>query len=121
MWEEQGLSSLVLEVIKYRPQVEANFHKTFADTSRLLKKDLAQREYQERMLNNYNALLSIMKVLWDYFQFPFTYNELYEQFKDAIIDNSDLITESEGLAEFGECCQYWNVRAKCALATNMKL
>lgn len=98
--EEQGLSSLVLEIVKYRPQIEAQFHKTFADLSRKLKADLDAVEYQERMLQNYSSMLAVLKVLWPFFEFPFTWDEIYSRFKNCIIDNSDLITESEGLAEF---------------------
>tara|TARA_R110000850_G_scaffold274786_2_gene412772 strand:- start:2913 stop:6146 length:3234 start_codon:yes stop_codon:yes gene_type:complete len=107
-WEEQGLSSLILDVLKYRKIMEANFHKTFADLSVKLKNDLKNMDYEERMLGNYNALLSVIKVLLPYFEFPFTWEELYKQFKEAIIDTSDLITESEGLAEF------WRVLPKLA-------
>lgn len=98
--EEQGLSSLVLEIVKYRPKIEAQFHKTYATITKSLIKDLKGMAYEERMLQNYSCMLGVLQVLWPYFQFPFTWDDVYQQFKNAILDTSDLITESEGLAEF---------------------
>jgi len=52
-----------------------------------------------------------MKILFDRFQFPFTYKEMQDQFKEAIIDSSDLIVESEGLAEFWRTMEYLRDRS----------
>ena len=45
-------------------------------------------------------------ILWQHFNFPFEYEELYQLCKNAIIDSSDLIIESEGLAEFWKTLEY---------------
>lgn len=105
-WEEEGLSSMLMDIVKHRPMVEEKIHTTYAAINKQMKVDLKGMEYQERMLQNYVALLAPIKILWDQFQFPFTYEKMYTQFKEAIIDSSDLIIESEGLAEFWRTLEY---------------
>jgi DNA primase catalytic core len=105
-WEEEGLSSMLMDILKHRPMVEENIHTMYASINKQMKADLKGNEYQERMLQNYVAMLAPMKLLWDQFKFPFTYEAMYKQFKEAIIDSSDLIIESEGLAEFWRTLEY---------------
>lgn len=99
-WEEKGLSSLILDILKYRKLFEQNFHEQFAINGRKFKKDLANYEYQERMLQNYNAIYTPVAILYSCFDFPFKLENFYKQCFHGIIDNSDLIIESEGIAEF---------------------
>ena len=106
-WEEQGMSSMLLDIVKHRKLIEDNLHKTYAEINKTLKKELIGKEYQERMLQNYVALLTPLKLLQDHFEFPFTYEDAYKQFKEAIIDSSDLIVESEGLQEFWRILEYF--------------
>lgn len=105
-WEEEGLSSMICDVLKYRPEVEENLHAKFAELSKKMKADLKGKDYQERMMGNYLALLTPVLLLKKYFHFPFTEKEIWEQFKEAIIDSSDLIIESEGLAEFWRTLEF---------------
>ena len=105
-WEEQGLSSLVLDIVKYRELFEQNFHAAFAENIKKFKKELLKFDYQERMLNNYTAIYTPIQLLYSCFKFPFTLNDFFEQCKNGIIDNSDLIIESEGIAKFWEILEH---------------
>lgn len=105
-WEETGLSSMICDIVKYRPEVEEKIHETYAAISKKMKKELQGKDYQERMLQNYLALLAPVMILKSKFHFPFTEKEIWEQFKEAIIDSSDLIIESEGLAEFWRTLEF---------------
>lgn len=105
-WEEEGLTSLVLEILEHREEVEKNYVKTYSEIINKLKKDLKGNDYQERMLQNYVVIMTPITILWRHFTFPFEYEELYELCKNAIIDSSDLIVESEGLAEFWKTLEY---------------
>ena len=117
-WEEEGLTSLVLEIIKHREEVENTYVKTYASIINKLKTDLKGHEYQERMLQNYVVIMTPITILWKHFQFPFTEKELYDLCKNAIIDSSDLIVESEGLAEFWKTLEYLLDRQPYALLVN---
>ena len=110
-WEEQGLTSFILDIVKYRPEIEENYRRVYGEIIKDLKKQLKDTDYQERMLQNYTVLLTPMKILFDKFQFPFTYKEMQDQFKEAIVDSSDLIVESEGLAEFWRTMEYLRDRS----------
>lgn len=114
-WEEEGLSSMVLDIVKHRPLIEKEIHKVYAQLNKKLKTELKGIDYQERMLQNYVCLLAPIKILWDQFSFPFTYEDIYNQFKEAIIDSSDLIIESEGLQEFWRTLEYLRDRQPFAL------
>lgn len=116
-WEEEGLSSMLTDVLQHRELIEKEIHTTYAALNKQLKFELRNNEYQERMLQNYVALLTPMKILWEKFTFPFTYDEVFKQFKEAIIDSSDLIIESEGLAEFWRTLEYLLDRKPFALIT----
>ncbi|MDI6033036.1 DNA primase [Flavobacterium sp. LB2P84] len=110
-WEEEGLTSFILDIVKYRPEIEENYRRVYGEIIKDLKKQLKDTDYQERMLQNYTVLLTPMKILFDKFQFPFTYKEMQDQFKEAIVDSSDLIVESEGLAEFWRTLEYLRDRS----------
>lgn len=105
-WEEEGLTSLVLDIVEHREEVEKGYVKTYADIINRFKKDLKTHDYQERMLQNYVVIMTPITILWQHFNFPFEYEELYQLCKNAIIDSSDLIVESEGLAEFWKTLEY---------------
>jgi len=116
-WEEEGLSSMLTDVLQHRELIEKEIHTTYAALNKQLKFELRNNEYQERMLQNYVALLTPMKILWEKFTFPFTYDEVFKQFKEAIVDSSDLIIESEGLAEFWRTLEYLLDRKPFSLIT----
>ncbi|WP_444671259.1 DNA primase [Flavobacterium columnare] len=105
-WEEEGLSSMLIEILQHREFVEKHLHEAFASINKKIKEQLKGKEYQERMLQNYVCLLAPLKLLQNKIEFPFSYDEIENQFLEAIIDSSDLIVESEGLAEFWRTLEY---------------
>jgi DNA primase len=117
-WEEEGLTSLVLDIVAHREEVEKAYIKTYADIINRFKKDLKTHDYQERMLQNYVVIMTPITILWRHFNFPFEYEELYQLCKNAIIDSSDLIIESEGLAEFWKTLEYLLDRQPYPLLVN---
>ena len=99
-WEESGLSSLVLQIVKHRNLIEQNFHEAYQANINRFKKDLFGKEYKERILNNFNALYTPITILYKCFEFPFVLQDFYTQCLNGVIDNSDMLTETEGLSEF---------------------
>lgn len=102
-WSQAGLSSFVLDVIKHRNKVKANLLRVYAECSVELTKELQGTSFENRIFLNYLALLTIVKLLHDNFKFPFTYKEYLKLTADSIIENSELISDSDGLAKF------WNI------------
>lgn len=105
-WEETGMSSFLCDILTHRELVEENIHTVYAALSKKMKADLQGKEYQERMLQNYLSLLVPVTILRPHFDFPFTELEVWDQFKEAILDSSDLIIESEGLSEFWRILEF---------------
>lgn len=106
-WTIQGLSSLVIEVIAHRQLFEDAIGKTYNTVVRELKDVFEQEghehDYEERILGNYAVLLITYKILESRITFPFTYDVIFKQCVDGIIENSEAIQDSNGLTEF------WNV------------
>lgn len=102
-WCQSGITSFVLEVLKHRNSVKANLMKTYAECAKELKMALAGRDYQNRVYENYLVLLTVRKLLDANFSFPFTYDEFLKLSAAGILENSELIADSDGLAKF------WNI------------
>ena len=96
-WEETGLSSLILDIIRHREVVVTKLDEMYSSIAKQLKKDLAGLEAQERMINNYLVILTPIYILWDKFNFPFTQEYFYSLCKELIINFSDVLTESKSL------------------------
>lgn len=105
-WNKIGLSSLVLDVIKHRKHVDDNLTKVHAEESKKMKSELSGQEYQNRVFENYIVLVTIVKLFEKIFNFPFTYDEYFKLTKEAIIDNSESIADSDGLAQFWRIIEY---------------
>ena len=102
-WCQAGITSFVLEVLKHRNSVKSNLMRAYAECAKELKNELAGREYQNRVYENYLVLLTVMKLLEPNFSFPFTYAEFLKLSAQGILENSELIADSDGLAKF------WNI------------
>lgn len=105
-WEEEGLNSLLIDILKHREHFENHLHDTYNKISKLLKKELEGKHYEERVLMTYVTMLTTVKILEGRVQFPFTFDFIKEKFMEAIVDSTDLIVESEGLAQFWNILEY---------------
>ncbi|WP_417365967.1 DNA primase [Flavobacterium beibuense] len=102
----QGLSSFILEIIKYRKHVESNIVRAYTEISREMKDHLKNTDYQNRVFENHIDLLVIMSLLNEKVSFPFSYEEMFKILADNIVENSDSISDSDGLAAFWRVLEY---------------
>lgn len=102
-WSQEGLSSFVLDVIKYREKFKNNMFRVHSECSKDLKRVLEANTYENRIFDNNVIMLTVVKILSDFFALPFTYDEYLLLTKEYVVDNSELITDSDGLAKF------WNI------------
>lgn len=105
-WEEKGLTSMLTEILKHRELMEAEMFHMYEKLNKKMIGELKGKPYEERMMQNYIALLTPVTILKDKFNFPFDEADLWNDFKNAILDSSDLISESEGLAEFWRALEF---------------
>jgi DNA primase len=105
-WNKEGISSFILDTIKHRYYISKNLTRVYAETAKELKAGLKEQEYQNRVFDNYLQLLVTVKMLKDKFNFPFTYDSYFDLTKEAIIENSETIADSDGLAAFWRVVEY---------------
>jgi DNA primase len=105
-WNKVGISSFVLDVIKHREFVVANVTRYYAEVQKELKTALKDQEYQNRVFDDYLILVVVAKMFQDKFNFPFHYKDFLQLTKDAIIDNSETIADSDGLSAFWRIVEY---------------
>ncbi|MEO8532828.1 MAG: DNA primase [Flavobacterium sp.] len=105
-WNKAGISSFILDIIKHREFMSKNMTRIYAETAKELKLALKEQEYQNRVFDNYLQLLVTIKMLQDKFKFPFTYEEYLNLTKESIIENSETIADSDGLAAFWRIIEY---------------
>lgn len=102
-WTNGGISSLVVEVVKHRSYFEKRLPVVQAESERTLKELLKDEQYQERIFGNVSMLFTTFSILRDKLNFPFSQEEVTNLCIQLIIDNSEQIADSNGLAEF------WNI------------
>lgn len=105
-WNNAGISSFITDVLQHRQFVEKELVKFYNEVSKELKGALKDVEYQNRIFDNYLVPLVIVKMLKERFNFPFTYEEYFQLTKDSIIDNSDMVSDADGLARFWRIVEY---------------
>lgn len=105
-WNKAGISSFILDTIKHRDEFAKNMTKVYSETAKELKAALGHQEYQNRVFDNYLQLLVTVKMLKDKFNLPFTYESYLKLTTDSIVENSETIADSDGLAAFWRIVEY---------------
>jgi hypothetical protein len=106
--EKKGLTNIVPEILKYRPEFEKIYAKTFSETfSEIREKINTQNgEYKERILRNYTAIANCYKFFLQKIKLPFTYDQIVNACVRDVIRLSTLISESDSLADFWNTVEY---------------
>jgi len=105
-WTNSGVSSLVVDVVQHRAYFESNLTRVHTQTVRDLKEALEAKEYQGRIFDNTAMLLTTYRILKDKIKFPFTDKAVEAMCMKLIIENSEQITDSNGLTEFWSIIQF---------------
>lgn len=103
-YESEGITSLVLEIVDHRQLIEQHFHEEFNKNTRKFKAAIGQ-DYKDRVLMNFNILYTPVSILYKKFAFPFKLKDFFQECCDRIVENTDLITSTEGIAEFWSALQ----------------
>lgn len=104
-YEKKGMTSMLLELLKYRKDIELSLSTVIEELNRDLVKTM-NGDYMERMLNNFISIMAPMKILWKKFSFPFTWDEFYNSCQKMIVASSDMISETEGTAKFWQILEF---------------
>ncbi len=109
--ETKGLSSIITELMTFRPVIEKEFIQSFAREFDRLKHTLkeSKQSFDERLVRNYTAgILSVTKIIMEHCKLDtgFSYDALFEQSADGIAEQTAQITNSEAVSTFWLMVQY---------------
>lgn len=105
--EKNGLTNIVIEILKRRPLIKQHFGKILRSTQKKLKEDLnaSGSLYQTRVLNTVSLFVSMMK-FWEEHSpelpLTFSFDSFYEIAKAKIISQSESITNTNRVSVFFE-------------------
>jgi len=106
--EKQGLSGLIIELLQHRKEFEKEYVKQFPDLFADLRTAITEAGgvYNERVMRNYNALLTCVKFFSDKFKLPITYDEFLAIIRQEVVKLSTLIAESDSTQDFWNTIVY---------------
>lgn len=104
-WEKEGLTEILVEVLKCRPIVRDHYQNKLRIVQKELRKDLTDDHsvFQTRVLNTVSLFLAMVKLFEEHvpgLELPFTYKEFYQIARKKLIHQSESITSSNRLAVF---------------------
>lgn len=98
-----GISSLIIEIIQHRAYFEKKLILEHSKTEEVFKNELKNEDYQQRTLDNISMLFTTYSILKDKIKFPFSEKKLLKICKEIVRNNSEQISDSNGLSDF------WNI------------
>jgi hypothetical protein len=106
-WEKQGLTHILVEILKLRPIIKRMYAKKLRICEKELQKDLQSNglQFQTRILNTISLFLAMVKLFEEHvdsLKLPFTYSEFYQIARKKLMDQSETITTSNRLSVFFE-------------------
>jgi DNA primase catalytic core len=105
--ERQGLSNVLVEVLRQREAVRRHFGGIFKECLKELKSDLTASgsSVQTRILNTVSLFLAMAR-LWEvhapHLRLPFSYREFYEVAREKVVAQSESITSTNRVSVFFE-------------------
>jgi hypothetical protein len=109
--EENGISSIVCEVLKHREIIDKKYGMVFSEIFDNIKTDLLNKDqqFEERLLRNFCTILAPVKILMDEvkeLEFGFTYGDIYKLTKRMVAEVSAQMSSSEALSTFWNCMEF---------------
>lgn len=100
--EKEGLSGILTDLLQYRNEVESEYYKLFNENFKATVMAIRKRKkhYEERVVRNYTALLTLYKKFNKYFDLPWTDQEYTQWVISEIITMSSLISQTDVLVDF---------------------
>ncbi|WP_339791140.1 DNA primase [uncultured Imperialibacter sp.] len=100
--EKKGLAGMLTELLPYRYYIEKEYYDQFHNVFKALGSRIRDRKklYDERVLRNYSALATMVRIFSQWFTFPFTYQEYLDWAEEKVIYLTKLMSESDILKDF---------------------
>ena len=101
--EKEGLSGMLPDLLKYRPEVAKHLRKNFSDIQNGLMDEMRTVGYriEARLISNYSIMLAATKCITDIgIALPYTYETFYEQAKARMIRHNQTLKDSSIVNQF---------------------
>ncbi len=100
--EKKGLSGILCEIFMLRSQVAATYNETYDIVAEQIRADFMQKNVavKNRIVENFGAVLTLVKIIGQKIPFAFTYERFYEFCKTQVAMLNNVISESNSMAEF---------------------
>ncbi|MCB0581949.1 MAG: hypothetical protein KDD10_21900, partial [Phaeodactylibacter sp.] len=95
-----GLGNVLLEILRHREVVAAQFGFEFSTVYGHLRRDGKTNHLDERTLANVAAILAPFRVLSGLLDFPFDYEAIYRLMREKVIEQHDQMTKTSEVSEF---------------------
>lgn len=107
-WVKQGMNGCLVDVLKYRAAFKKDFVHTFNENTKKLKAALKNDNVaiQERIINNYNVILTAGQVMLQYLQLGFTTDQLFQYCTKNIEYLSRMMSEVDDRSTFWKIVAY---------------
>ncbi len=105
-WMDAGVSSLIFDILDHRTYFEKQLPIVYNQVTRDLKKEFENKDHQNRILEGVTKLLVTYKILADKINMPFTEADFTDICIKIIIENSEQISDSNGVSEFWKTLEW---------------
>jgi len=124
--EKNGLSNILIEILRIRPLIVEYFSKQQRLTFKELKAAFREKgiTIENRITNTVSLFTTMVKILENYaphLKLPFTYAEFLQLAKEQIIEQSEAIISTNRLSGFFESLEILMIREKILFGRDFKI
>jgi DNA primase catalytic core len=102
---EEGVSSLVVEILKHRPRIKKELNTEFRRLQKELRTALKGSKTMDRLVDNYAALLTPLSILKKELPLPFTFQSLMKTALEKMRESNEVMVDSEGVGSYWQIVQ----------------
>lgn len=119
--EDEGLSNIIVEAIKYRSLIEEHFSDTLFEIGSQMRDELRSSDADGRVMQNLIVYCAVVKLLGKQLGLPFSYEKFYAESKEIVLRQSAIIADSDQLAEFFKMIQFLILDYKLTAGEDFKV
>ena len=109
-YEQNGLSNIIIEIIRYRDYLVSEFVDQLSDMSSELKSITGSTQIEGRVFNNYSILVTCYSMLADKLKLPWKLEEVIASAAKMITKQSEMIQDSNALNRFWKVMEFMSTQ-----------
>lgn len=108
MWESDGLSGIICELLPHRAYFMEQFRAVYWQVHDELKYELeaGRVRAETRLLRNYSCSLAAIKIMGAKVTLPFSYEDFFKKCVRTVTEHNSLLKENNALAKFWKIIEY---------------